>query len=349
MVDNGAHCRSWRVLRYNFSMWRIQPVIRLAPALILCALVLATCPAKVSAITCGAGSEIGVSGVCRVVLTTADVSPWSVPSDWSNASNTIEVIGGGGGGGGANQGTSEGAGGGGGAYARVHNVQFSGGASAVYQVGTGGPGSTGTGAGTTGGDTFFNRTAGSNNDCTDTVTVCAKGGAGGSGSGGSGVAGGQADSSVGDVKWSGGGSGNASGSVGTGGGGAGGLNGYGATSTAGTATGATADAGQGGTGGSGGNPGTPGGAGAEWEVSYGSGGGGGGGNGNGANAGQGGQYGGGGGGADSCSPAVCAPGIGGDGAPGLIVITYEHEEPYFYGRIIRLLGNTRLLWGARLR
>ena len=274
--------------------------------------VFAIAPQKAYAITCGAGSEIGVSGVCRGFLTAADASPWTVPNDWGNASNTIEVIGAGGGGGSAGGGAgNEAGGGGGGAYAKVQNLSFTPGVSTVvFQVVGTSTGGTGGGNGTTGSDTFFN---GSGTTCADSSpSVCAKGGTGGGGTASpTGGAGGQAGSGVGSVKYSGGGGSGDAGTVGGGGGGAGGLNGFGATTTN-SSTGGNADNEAGGAGGTANNPGSNG---AEWSNT-GSGGGAGGGSGSAAAGDFGGQYGGGGGGGDKNNSD------GGDGAPGLIVITY---------------------------
>src|SRR5581483_3241226 len=61
---------------------------------------------------------------------------WTVPSDWNNASNTIEVIGGGG----SNSFVTGGEpGAGGGAYSKVSNVSLTPSASVGYSVGAGGP------------------------------------------------------------------------------------------------------------------------------------------------------------------------------------------------------------------
>jgi hypothetical protein len=64
-----------------------------------------------------------VDGKCRGYLTSG--TTWTVPADWNNANNTIEVIGGGGGGG-ANSTGDVGTGGGGGGYAKVTNKTLSG-------------------------------------------------------------------------------------------------------------------------------------------------------------------------------------------------------------------------------
>ena len=70
----------------------------------------------------------------EIILTSG--SQWSVPADWSNSVNEIDVIGGGGGGG---NGTSE-TSGGGGAFSAVYSVKLTPGSAINYQVGTGGAG-----------------------------------------------------------------------------------------------------------------------------------------------------------------------------------------------------------------
>ncbi|HVV38760.1 MAG TPA: hypothetical protein VHD31_00335 [Candidatus Paceibacterota bacterium] len=187
-----------------------------------------------------------------VFITAAGSGVWTVPSDWNSANNSIEVIGGGG--------TSaftggRGGGGGGGAYSKKTNVSLTHGASVAYRVGQGA--AQGNPA-SPGGDTFFNRTAGSSNTCVDTVSVCAKGG--NSGNGNNGGAGGAVSGGVGTVKYAGGagayGDNNNSGN----GGGAGGPNGNGQAGDSGGA----GDAGLGGAGSGCGNPPAAGGNGAEW-------------------------------------------------------------------------------------
>ena len=70
----------------------------------------------------------GPVSIKQIVLTITGAGTWTVPADWNNSNNKIEVIGGGG-----NGGTS---GGGGGAYARGANVSLTVGASIAYSVGT---------------------------------------------------------------------------------------------------------------------------------------------------------------------------------------------------------------------
>src|ERR1700742_1404511 len=63
----------------------------------------------------------------HVYLTLADgnTHTWTVPSDWNNADNTVEAIGGGGAGESTNPtDEDEPAGGGGGAYSAVRNLKF---------------------------------------------------------------------------------------------------------------------------------------------------------------------------------------------------------------------------------
>ncbi|HUO50311.1 MAG TPA: fibronectin type III domain-containing protein [Candidatus Paceibacterota bacterium] len=279
------------------------------------------------AITCGTGSNVTftvVGSQCRAVITSG--SSFTVPSDWSNSNNTIEVIGGGGGGKTSAYATGGGPGGGGGAYAKVSNVSLSG--TITYRIGAGGASDGGVG-----GDTYFN---GTGTTCA-AQTVCAKGGGGGAWYG-TGGAGGSAASSIGSVKYSGGDGGgyNSTGS-GAGGGGAAGPNGAGVAgvyagpgSYNGTSGGA-GDAGAGGAGGAGGSGGsagvygTGGTNGTEWGTAGAGGGGGGGGgtsntNGTGG-GGSGGLYGGGGGGSGySNAGGPAQPGAA--GAQGVIVVTY---------------------------
>src|SRR5450830_633228 len=57
-------------------------------------------PPQAFAITCGTGSSITFTDIgarrCRAFITTTGAGTFTVPSDWNNANNTIEVIGGGG-------------------------------------------------------------------------------------------------------------------------------------------------------------------------------------------------------------------------------------------------------------
>ena len=76
-----------------------------------------------------------------VFLTTTGAGQiWTVPSDWNNSANTIEVIGGGGGGASGQQGLDYSGGGGGGAYSLISNLSLTPGNSITIQVGSGGAG-----------------------------------------------------------------------------------------------------------------------------------------------------------------------------------------------------------------
>lgn len=265
------------------------------------------------------------SGDTVIFLTSG--SSWTVPADWNNASNTIEVIGGGGGGELNTPGNTSG-GGGGGAYAKVVNLLLTAGSSVGYSIGAGGK------SGSGGGDTFL---CNATTDCATitgtAVKAGAKGGADGD-TGGNGGAGGAASSGVGTTKYSGG-SGSACSGIGCAsagaGGGAAGPSGNGNNAV--TNTGGSGDAGTGGAGGTGGAVGS---AGIEWDATHGSGGGG-------SSGANGGLYGGAGGGKTYAGDI-------GTGAPGLIVITYsagsgEEISP----RELRLRGGVRLKGGVRLR
>jgi len=264
----------------------------------------------------------------QIVLTTG--SSWTVPNDWNNFNNKIEVIGGGAGGSGANSTVKKGGGGGGaGAYATINNLALIPGASVTYGVGAGGPAGAVAGDGSSGGDSFFNGASGSTSSIWaigGSHAAATSGGAGGSSQGFgtqlSGGSGGNGDTLAGPTHGGGGGGGGAAGpnsagvsgvSTSTGAGGAGGHGGSGG-------------GGAGGVGGSGTSTPGVGGNGTEF-GSVGSGGGGGGGGSSSTSTvtqqtgAAGGNYGaGGGGGAYSDKSKVAAP--GGAGAPGIIVITY---------------------------
>lgn len=262
-------------------------------------------------------------------------STWTVPNDWNDNDNTIEVIGGGGGGangtaGSGGSGGAGGAGGGGGGYSSATNLDLTPGNSVDISVGSSGS------VGNAGGDTFFNGTT-----CGGS-TVCATGG--GAASGSTGGSGGTASVGTGVSGGTGGGGGSASNGGGGGGGGAGaggpnaaGNNGTAGSGGSGNSGGAGGGGGQGdGTsGGSGGSGGTApagnggnGGNGTEWDATHGSGGGAGGGGGQDrnassvGNAGTAGQYGGGGGGGGR---GGSGSGAGSAGVQGLIVITYTES------------------------
>ena len=289
-----------------------------------------------------------------IVLTSG--TSWTVPSDWNDGSNTIEVIGGGGAGA-APGGQGEG-GGGGGAYSKAVNVSLTPGATVSIAIGAGGAS-----AGAVGGDTYLCSSSSGCASIAGASVVCgAKGGSGGSG--GSGGAGGGSGSGIGATRYSGGNGGDAStfgNNAGAGGGGAAGPNGAGANGGTNTTSydssggggsgggsagsnaiggpgaggnnfsgsgGGSAPAGDGSDGGGGGGGsngsgtgGGDGGAGVDFaDGSYGAGGGGGGGGYN-HNGGAGGLYGGGGGGSGYAAGSV------GLGAQGIIYITYTVSGP----------------------
>ena len=196
-----------------------------------------------------------------IFKTATGAGTWTVPSDCASAQ--IECIGGGGGG------YSYGAGGGGGAYVKTNAVSLTPGQTAYFNIGAGG------GAGSSGGDTWFNKSA---NVAPGSATdgALAKAGAVSADSGSTGGLGGASASCVGDVAYSGGDGGDGASSYGGGGGGGaagpsgvgknggdggtagggGGGGSNGGSSTAGAAGGATngGDGGDG-TGGSGGGAG----------------------------------------------------------------------------------------------
>jgi hypothetical protein len=117
------------------------------------------------------------SVIKRSFITATGLQAWPVPGDFNSYDNTVEVIGGGGGGGDqANSGGGSG-GGGGGAYSKISGVYLIGTTSLMVQVGTAGPAGA---PATTGGDTFFMRTAGVATTCSaGNMAVCASGGGGG--------------------------------------------------------------------------------------------------------------------------------------------------------------------------
>lgn len=211
---------------------------------------------------------------------------WTAPAGVTSVD--IEVWGGGGAGGGQNQNSDGGGGGGGGAYSRVTGLTVVPGNNYTVVVGAGGVGVAG-GAGGAGGDSWF----------IDVTTVMARGGSGGAPSTGTppaGGAGGSAATSVGTTRFSGGiggrGRDNNNGQGGPGGSSAGTVaNGTSGPDPWNTTTAAAAPAG-GGIGGNGGGNGANGFAPASGN------GGGGGGSGEGANR------------------------VGGNGAPGMVIISY---------------------------
>jgi len=236
-----------------------------------------------------------------IFIDTTASTTWNVPSDWNNASNTIEAVGGGGGGRTGSTGGAKGGGGGGGAYAKVSNLTLSG--TITIQIGTGGI------ANTSGTDTYFNSST-----CA-AASLCAKAGQASSTRLGGGF-GGASSTSVGSTTYPGGSGAIADTLASGGGGGAAGLNGAGNNgngSGSATSTGGSGDAGFGGAGGAKNATGT---AGTEWDSTHGSGGGGGGSGTNNVGGREGGLYGAGAGGGWGAS------GAGGPGTRGLIVITY---------------------------
>ncbi|GEM_PF-1427023 len=279
----------------------------------------------------------------KTVIYLTSGTTWTVPSDWNNGNNTIEVIGGGGAGGSEHNGDG-GTGGGGGAYSKVSNLALSG--TITYQIGAGGtPVQSATG--NPGGDTWFNGAS------FGASSVGAKGGGGGLDwfSGNTGGAGGAKASGIGTVKNSGGTGGlrDTSGWNSGGGGGAAGPNGDGNVGGASGGgggciyaggTGGSGDAGLGGAGGPGvsNGAGAKGSTGTEYDYSHGSGGGGAGGGctaGLGMGGGAGGSYGAGGGAGSGENSGAGQSALGGNGAQGLIVISYYPKTGLSSG----LVGN----------
>lgn len=257
-------------------------------------------------------------------------SSWTVPADWDNANNSIEVIGaGGGGGGGSNIAaqTHGAGGGGGGGYSVVENAVFTPGQEISYHVGTGGTGGTAGGGstgenGTDGEATWFDGTS------LGSARVSAAGGGGGAEAvleGGAGGAGGNSSSGIGTTRYSGGAGGNSPNNntnQGSGGGGAAGPYGNGVAGSGGTAAGGYGGAGDASQGGAGGGINVGGASGSEWNATHGAGGGGGGGQG--AAGGAGGRYGGGGGGGGA-NGGSSQSWAGGNGYQGLIIIRYNRS------------------------
>ena len=250
---------------------------------------------------------------------------WSVPNDWNNSANKIEVIAGGGGGASAYTSSGGGTGGGGGAYSAIFNLILTPGTNVPFTIGGGG-GNAVNGNGGNGGNTWFNGAS------YGTASVAAQGGYGGviANSFATSTPGGQASNGIGAIRYSGGAGGPFSNALvaGTGGGGAAGLYGNGIDGDTENGSGPAFDLGGGsnggagdqGAGGAGGTwafltNGNPGGNGTEYGP-YGSGGGGAGATT--ALGGNGGAFGGGGGGCGFGGGSYAS----GTGYPGLIVITY---------------------------
>ena len=275
------------------------------------------------------------------LTTTGANATYTSPSDWNNADNEVECIGGGGRGGTIAGGRPISAtGGGGGAYASITNFSFAtpGTTTATYNVG-----GNSTGAGN---PTWWNDTVNPGSGTTNAKCAAAGGSAGLTSATGALVGpatGGASANSFGQTRFSGGNGGSATASsigTSTGGGGAAGPNGNGlssanATSYATTSAGGAGDNGSGGAGG--GTGGNTGGTGTEYDATHGSGGGGGAyttfttGN---ATGGAGGNYGGGSGGAATGSGTSATTGVG---KQGLIVVTYT---PF---TSINAFGNSPML------
>lgn len=194
---------------------------------------------------------------------------WTVPGDWNEASNSIEVIGAGGGGGDATNANVGGAGGGGGGYSRIDNLTFAASSTSIpFSVGASGSGGASSTRGANGGHTWFGKLNynGGADGCFaagSTICVSAEGGEGGGSTnatasasgGGRDFGAGVAASSSGTTKYAGG---NGGGNVGgtspdgsSGGGGAAGFRGSGQKSN--TIIGTTNIGGSGGGGAGGGS------------------------------------------------------------------------------------------------
>ncbi len=197
----------------------------------------------------------------RVVLTSG--TTWVVPNDWSNATNTLEVIGGGGGGGRKSTSPPTAGAGAGGGYAKSINVSLTPGVSVSYVVGSGGAGGSVNGAnGSSGTNTYFCNSTSNCASIADSAVVAgaygSPGGIGGGGSGAGGVGLGGTCTGVNCLTYTGGngGSGTSFDFGGAGGGGAAGPNGNGAVGGSTPATFTTSSGGGGGGGGGGGFAGT---------------------------------------------------------------------------------------------
>ena len=320
-----------------------------------------------------------------IFLTTTGSGTWTVPAGWNNSNNSIELIGGGGGGMGGSNGRY---GGGGGSYSKLTNFSLTRGATVFVNVGAGGPGTTSVGQ-SPGGDTWLNKTTnaaptlianggqaiggGSNGNnkfgvnnignityaggtANQGASAYGNGGAGAAGPIGTGGAGARGNPEGGG----GGGSNGSSVTAGGDGGISGGLGGAGWDGTtvysggaggrSGSPNGGAGSNGSGGGGAFGAGGGGNGGNGRGWTSTLGAtagGGGGGGGGGNGVGAlkgGNGGLYGGGGGGSDRAGV------VGGDGAQGIIVITWDDTPPPAVTSFVnQISGNGSKTIGCFLR
>jgi hypothetical protein len=234
--------------------------------------ILFSSPQEAEAAACGQGSSaVGLTWVssgrtCRGFITQTGTTTFTVPTNWNNSANTVEAIGAGGGGY-TTGGSFQAAGGAGGAYAKITNwASSTPGSSITVFVGSGGLGGSGGGDknGLNGRDTFFNYISGNTSSCSNTVSLCAKGGEGADnqddGDGTEGYAtttAGQAASSKGGLTRSGGDGGSSSndGWGAGGGGGAAGPNGVGGFGGTAGIPGNPTDAGAGGGGNGGGTGG----------------------------------------------------------------------------------------------
>lgn len=264
-----------------------------------------------------------------VTLTTVGTAnTYTVPSDWSNSSNTIHCIGAGASGGVTRKSGAPrlATGGGGGGYGKTTNMSLTAGGSITYGIGAGGAfvrlSTAGNISGNAGGDTYFNAVS---------YAAAAVGGQGGSAGISSGSAvtinGGAGGAGKGSTNYSGGAGGNitvtsATSTQSTGGGGAAGPNGAGNNGNVIDAAGNFYSLGGAGDAGFGGLPvssnGASGGSGAEFgTVGSGAGGTGGGSVIGSITGGSGGAYGG-------AGAAACGPGTitSGTGSQGLIFIQY---------------------------
>src|SRR5579864_3730823 len=159
-----------------------------------------------------------------IVLTTTGSSTFTIPSDWNNASNTIECLGGGGNGAGASISGWAGGGGAAGNYAKKNNASYTPGTVVNIRIAPGGGNSNNVSGGT-----WFDGTA---------VNACVCGAGSGTDGAGNSSGGSLSPYTTGDVTYSGGGgAGNPGNSVGGGGGGAAGPNGAGTAGTLGGAGG----------------------------------------------------------------------------------------------------------------
>lgn len=280
------------------------------------------------------GEWVSYDFATLVTLTTSpgSLQSYSKPGDWQDTGSTVECVGSGANGGFCSSGTfSHSCGGGAGAYSAITNFSFTG-SSASYQIGAAPAAQSGTGttgAGTAGASTWFNNATDPGNGA-DNSKCSAAGGAApvvpGLGSKNGGL-GGATTAGWGTTKFAGGRGGNltgASGRGGSGGGGAGGPSGAGGAGVD-SSSGVSPTTTNGGTANNGTTAGgvapASGTSGTEWDASHGLGSGGGGDAqaATGATGGSGANYGAAGGG--SVCP-VANLSTSGQGAQGIIVITY---------------------------